>query len=666
VSTTGQDSKSPPVSLGTAAVWRRRQEACSEIVSPDGTEDTDGAHIANDLNIAGTDCIEGPANGGKAKRDLAANGSARSINLEFVESQQAGLIAMMSIAKVEANSQPPSPAETSGQNSNSAVVELPPATAQLPAKDQFAPAAVTAVTSDVPASPTGSLNRGSIRSNRGRAQIPRISLAFILTAQAVLSLRLVWSNTAFPDEALYLWAGHLEWAHWMHGTPLPTPNFTTFFSGAPILYPPLGALADSVGGLAVARLLSLCFMLNATLLLHGVTRRLFDRSSAVFAAALFAGLSATQYLGAFATYDAMALLLLTLATWLGVRAACCRLGVHQFLLTACAAGALALADATKYAAALFDPIVIAVIGLAAWRSKGWKRGVLGILTVIYSLGILLVLGIHLGGRDYWQGITTTTLERSQGTDQAIYLLVVSGKWVGLIALLAIFGTIATACNGFGRASTILAGILTAAVFLVPAEQARIHTYTSLFKHVGFGGWFACIPAGYALASLARAAPRAKATYAVRVGVTLVCIAAIPSISWARSHYGWPNTSQLIPQMRAVLASTHGPVLADDRGNILDYYLPAETANRQVSGTFFFAYYDPVTGAHLSGAPAYAAAIHDSYFSVIMLEFWDTAQTDDLILRDLETSGGYRLIATVPYSATGQHGNAMIWVREDVR
>ncbi len=31
----------------------------------------------------------------------------------------------------------------------------------------------------------------------------------------------MWSNTAFPDEALYLWAGHLEWSHWLYGTAIP-------------------------------------------------------------------------------------------------------------------------------------------------------------------------------------------------------------------------------------------------------------------------------------------------------------------------------------------------------------------------------------------------------------------------------------------------------------
>jgi hypothetical protein len=276
------------------------------------------------------------------------------------------------------------------------------------------------------------------------------------------------------------------------------------------------------------------------------------------------------------------------------------------------------------------------------------------------------LGIHFGGHTYWHGITTTTLTRASGTYPASFLLLDSGKWVGSVAFLAIIGTVATACNRLGRVATVLASILTTAVLLVPAEQVRIHTYTSLFKHVGFGGWFACIPAGYAVASLARAVPRSKVPHAIFVGIATVCLAAMPSVPWAASHFGWPDNSRVIPKMRAVLATTRGPVLADDRGNILDYYLPSETAHRQILGTFFYAYNDPATGTHLTGSPAYAAAIRARYFSVIMLEFWDTAQTDDDILRDLEVNVGYQLVATIPYRATGQHGDVLIWVRRSRR
>src|SRR5260370_8189369 len=95
-------------------------------------------------------------------------------------------------------------------------------------------------------------------------------LAIILAIQAALSLRLVWTATAFQDEALYLAVGHLELAHLQHHAPIP--DFASYLSGAPVVYPPFGAIADSLGGLAAARLLSLAFMLVATALLHGVTR----------------------------------------------------------------------------------------------------------------------------------------------------------------------------------------------------------------------------------------------------------------------------------------------------------------------------------------------------------------------------------------------------------
>src|SRR5580692_2297360 len=168
------------------------------------------------------------------------------------------------------------------------------------------------------------------------------ALLAVLAVQTVLSLRLVRADTAFQDEALYLWAGHLEWAHLLHGAPLP--QFPAYFSGAPVIYPPLGALAG-------ARILSLVFMLGATVALWFTADRLFGRRASFFAAALFAVLGPTLHLGAFATYDAMALFLLALATWLVVRAGE-RQDATGWMIAAGAA--LALANATAYSSALFD------------------------------------------------------------------------------------------------------------------------------------------------------------------------------------------------------------------------------------------------------------------------------------------------------------------------
>ena len=55
----------------------------------------------------------------------------------------------------------------------------------------------------------------------------------------------------------------------------PATEFTSYFSGSPLLYPPLAAAIDSAFGLSGARALSLAFMLGATILLYALTRALF-------------------------------------------------------------------------------------------------------------------------------------------------------------------------------------------------------------------------------------------------------------------------------------------------------------------------------------------------------------------------------------------------------
>src|SRR2546421_224727 len=73
-------------------------------------------------------------------------------------------------------------------------------------------------------------------------------------------------------------------------------------------------------GLAGARLLSLVFMLGATALLWAAAGRLYGRRAAFFAAALFAVSGPVLHLGAFATYDALSVLLVALAAWCVIRA----------------------------------------------------------------------------------------------------------------------------------------------------------------------------------------------------------------------------------------------------------------------------------------------------------------------------------------------------------
>ena len=319
----------------------------------------------------------------------------------------------------------------------------------------------------------------------------------VLALQSVLSLRLIHTDSAFADEALYLWAGHIEIAHLIHGTPIPP--FPTYFSGAPIIYPPLGALADNVAGLAGARILSLCFMLGVTCFLWSAAAQLFGRRAAFFGAALFAVLGPTQHLGAFATYDAMSFFFITLAAWIVIRA-----GRHQdgWSRMIAAAAALSVANATKYATTLFDPVVIA-LAVTAVRVKADMRQTVGraIVMVAYltTIFITLILVATLGNRYYLTGIMATTLSRAVGTTPPA-VVYDSWSWTQVLAVAALVGLVLSLSRRGSKREKILALSLAAAGVLAPVEQARIHTDTSLIK-TDFRAWFAAILAGYAVSRI---------------------------------------------------------------------------------------------------------------------------------------------------------------------
>ena len=462
--------------------------------------------------------------------------------------------------------------------------------------------------------------------------VTRWPLGVVLAAQAALSVRLAWSNTAFQDEGLYLRAGHLEWARWLHGTPIP--DFPSYFSGAPVLYPPIGALADSIGGLAAARLLSLCFMLVVTGLLWGTTSRLYGQRAALLAAGLFATLAGTQFLGAFATYDAMALCLLALASWLGVRAAASERRVPLALLVASGA-ILAVADAVKYATALFTPVVIIAVALAVSRKRDRAAGLTALLAVLGSWAAVVIAALAAGGHDYWLGITTSTLDRPLSTAAVTAVLHRSYVWTSLILILAVLGAI-LAARGEARGK-VLPTVFGAAALLAPAAQAALHTTVSLQKHVVFGAWFAAIAAGYALARLSRVDPGHG--WAAVMALPILASTLFGSMGQAASLYRvWPNSAEALGDLNSAIRAHPGNYLAEDY-DVEAYYLRADVPWQRWSNTYYFSY----RGAP-PGAASYDDAIGDHYFSLVILDFGDTAAVDRLITAAMRRAGGYYVLA----------------------
>lgn len=497
---------------------------------------------------------------------------------------------------------------------------------------------------------------------RGWGAFTRFSpLLAILVVQTSLSVGLIWSNTAFTDEALYLRTGHLEIAHWLHGTPIPA--FPTYFSGAPILYPPIGALADSVGGLAAARILSLFFMLCATALLWSAASRLYGRLEAFFAVAIFSVLGPTLRLDAFATFDAMSLCLLALAVFCAIRAAHTP-RTSGWLVAA--AFSLSMANATKYASAIFDPAVMALLFLLAMRTGTWKQALSrSCVMMAYALGILVFL-LALSGGEYLTGVEQTTLARLSGRDSTSEIMLQSWHLTAIVLVLGLAAILVSLARRRFTTQSLVLVVLTGCALLVPLEQARIHTLTSLNKHVDFGAWFASIAAGYVvgwLIGLLRV--RSLRWVAATACAGAMIVPAWMGLAQARAIFEtWPDSAAMVATLRYVLPRTSGPILFDNNRALPQYYLPVEgdqwyrwsnnSSLRLLDGKSV-----SVSVGHEVMPSLYAARVRGGYFSVVVLNFSSAARLDRYVLPALRENKHYHLRALVPYGSRA----SQVWVYE---
>jgi 4-amino-4-deoxy-L-arabinose transferase-like glycosyltransferase len=485
-------------------------------------------------------------------------------------------------------------------------------------------------------------------------------LLTVLCMQAILSVRM--HNTAFEDEALYLYSGRLELGHLLHAAPLQG-GFSSYFSGAPVLYPVLAAAADRLGGLTAARAVSLIEMLATTALLYSLTRRLFNERVGLCAAVLFAVTEPAIFLGSLATYDASALCLLAIAAWIAVRTA------HTWWpVLLLAAPVAALAVATKYAALLYVPAIILLYALAAWP-RSPRRALAYSVLLAAAIAGLLAGALRLAGPTYLQAIQGTTLARAQGTTAVTTLLKESLLWGGPLFVLALAGTVAYArraptepgghiAAGGGRLRRISLGVvLSGTALLAPAVQLHLHTDVSFQKHIGFGLFFAAPMAGMGLARIVGDHFR-RAQIGVAVwGLVLL----LGMVQASQLFTGWPDSRPLTSALSGYLRP--GARYLVEVPEVPIYYLMGrpDAQPRQFTSTFVIAYTDS-HGQTLTGTPGFVAAIRDGYFQVVAYNGTVTPEVDGAIARALQTSGSYRLARVVLFRGAFARAPYYIWVK----
>lgn len=509
---------------------------------------------------------------------------------------------------------------------------------------------------------TGEISAGdaapqSVASPR-RRWLSRGVLLLILIMQAVLTLRT--HNTAFEDESLYLYVGHLEIAHWLHDVSLQG-DYPSYFSGAPVLYPVLGAVADGIGGVTAARALSLVEMLGATALIYAMSRRLFNERTGLCSALIFSVSESTLFLGNFATYDASALFLLTLAVWVVVRTADSRWPVYLL-----AAPIAVLAIATKYASLLFVPSMVALVGLVAWPRAAWKAVIRPIALAAAILG-LTAAGLYLAGPDYLKGIDVTTLQRSDGNVPATSLLWSCVQWIGVPFGLAVIGAVAytvrpatetrqqIASAGSRLRRATLGAVLAGSALLAPAEQIRIHTFVALQKHVGFGLLYAAPIAGVGLARIIGDHFRRA-----QVGIAIWGAGMVLGMTQASTLFtSWPNSTVFVADItRYLQPRAHYLVEVPE---VPIYYLRnnAEGQPDQFTSTYYIGYVN-TKGQYLTGDAGYTAAIKAGYFRIVAYNDLTTPAVDGVIAHTLAADPDYRLADSVPLS---DGATEYIWVKD---
>lgn len=485
-----------------------------------------------------------------------------------------------------------------------------------------------------------------IKSRARSRALAAIPVAGILVMQAALSIRLLHASTASGDEAIYIYSGHQLIHELWHGG--GSPYFETWLSGAPIIYPVLAAMVDHLGGLVLVRLMSAAFMLAATGLLYATARRLFGYWPAIAAAGLFASLGITQSLGAYATFDAMSLMLTAFAAYCAVRAA----SSTKWLLAIPVV--LLLANATKYASALFDPVVIGLAALML-RTEGWRRVGQRAASLTLVTAALMAISVALAGTAYLRGILYTTIARQAGTgmlnlNPAASHVVIAYSWrlIGLVVCLGALAVVAAAVITGERSSACLLGVLAAGGMLVTLEALHIHDTTSVNKHDDFGVWFSCIPAGYAFA---RGAELARAWYK-RGGFIVAALASVAITLYAYgapapagSDYGTAGVlGPVVPYLKADSAARYLLGGRNSRVILYDYHL-AIPWQREFDDDYVKYPLPGHPGTFLTGSVAARAAIRAHWFAVVSFVGQNDMPIDVTELNTVRTTPGYKLVST---------------------
>ena len=482
----------------------------------------------------------------------------------------------------------------------------------------------------------------------------RWPLGFLLSMQALVSLVLL-HNTAFQDEALYLYAGNNIVGHWLGG-PAPLEHYASYFSGYPLIYPVIGGFLYRVGGLALARLFSLACMLGVTLIVYLITERLFRRSTALYASAVYAFTGVVLFVGRLATFDALCLFFIAGSALIAVYA-----GTGQRAWVALGLGpALVLAVLTKYAGLLFVVPIIALLALCALAFSGWRRVCSRLVLGLSSLAVAAFVADRLIDHAALHAIRGSTTNRSvTSPGSRIHLFVHALGLSAPIYGMAFFGVLLLLKRPRMR---LLAAGLFGTSLLIPAYHIYMSEPTSFDKHLAYGLFFAAPLAGVTLDWLAG---RAEESFSpIRqprwvASIAVVALVATLGLQQAHSLYGgWANTSKLGYALHTLVRDGTGRVFTEDI-EVARFDATDVTQEWQWQ-SFYYPYYVDPSKHEYFGQDALVKGVQAGYYSIVELSFVYFPDQAFFLAQKMAESRNYDLVAVVPFQNSYGKGHYFIW------
>ena len=189
---------------------------------------------------------------------------------------------------------------------------------------------------------------------------------------------------------------------------------------------------------------------------------------------------------------------------------------------------------------------------------------------------------------------------------------------------------------------LLGGLMAGSALLAPIEQIRIHTETSLFKHVGFGLMLAAPIAGVGLARIIgdhfRRAQVGIAIWGVSLAIGMTAAGSLFEAGRARPRSSPSLAHYIRPDGRYLVEVDEVPI----------YYLRDNPGAqpRQFTSTYYFGY-TARQGQFLTGDAGYVAAIKAGYFNVVAFNYQTTPAVDAVLAQTLAADPDYSLAEVIP-------------------